>query len=114
MERTLVQNPITVVGDLNTTITVYDKKYRLQHPGTRAWLRLQNELRVISTNSSKGVDIKLDTEKVLDYFFEHCCFPEVGNKLSIDTILPNELEVWTQVSTTFLAGNLGHNGSYPE
>jgi hypothetical protein len=114
MSRVLVQSPITTIAELNTTVTVYGKKYKLQHPGTRAWMRLKRDMVTASSNSSKGFDVKLDPEKVLDYFFEHVCFPEIGEKLSIDTILPSQLEVWTQVSNVFLGGELGQGGEYPE
>lgn len=108
-------NQVTAVSDLNTTVTVFGKKYKLQHPGTRAWMRLQRQFRLLSTDGvSKGVNIDLDMEKVLDYFFENCCFPEIGDKLSLDTILPSQLEVWTHVSTVFLGGDLGPGGEYPE
>jgi hypothetical protein len=108
--RTVLDN----VSSLNTTITVYDKKYKLQHPGTREWIKLKKEMREISSKDNK-MSLEIDTEKVVDYFFEHCCFPELGEKLSIDTILPQDFEeVWEPVSLMFLRGELGKEYCYPE
>jgi hypothetical protein len=79
-------------------IDVGGKNYKLQHPGNREWLRLQKKMFNSSTN-------QIDLEAMLDYFFEHCCFPETGANLSIDTLSLDELqEVWAIVAPQFLAG----------
>ena len=56
------------------TIEVNEKKYKLQHPGAREWLKLK-----MSMYHPKTDDV--DMVAVLDYFFEHCCFPEAGEKI---------------------------------
>ena len=104
----------TLISELDTEITVYDRKYKLQHPGTREWLKLKQKMRRIDA-SNKSVSVELDTVLVLDYFFEHCCFPEVGEKLSIDTVSPKDCEeVWEPVSLLFLRGELGNEFKFPE
>lgn len=87
-------------------IEIQGKGFILQHPGNRAWLRLQKEM----INVTNG---QYDTEKVLDYSFEHVVFPENGKKLSIDTIEQSEMEVWQQILPRFLRGRLssGESGS---
>ena|SRR5271157_5152098 len=83
-------------------VEVLGKKYKLQHPGNREWLQLQQSMLVYSTDGKAHLDIV----PLLDYFFEHVCIPleEGAPKLSIDTISLEDLEVWSSLAPTFLAG----------
>jgi hypothetical protein len=97
MELNLVTNDIEVNG----------KKYKLQHPGNREWIRIKKTLYNVSGDS-------IDMEPLLDYFFEHVCFPESGSKLNLDTVPILELEeVWGSVALQFLRGTLETGYKYP-
>lgn len=82
---------------LKATIEVNGKKYTLQHPGNREWMRLRKTL----YNPS---DDMIDQEPLLDYFFENCCFPDAGEKLTLDTVPLEELEDWASIALRFLRG----------
>lgn len=84
---------------MKVRIEIKGKGYVLQHPGNRAWLRLQKEMLNVSTG-------QFDMEKVLDYGFEHVVFPESGPKLSIDTIPTAEMEVWQGLLPRFFRDRL--------
>lgn len=90
-----------------TTIEVSGKKYTLQHPGNREWIRLKKSLYKISEDS-------ICMEDLLDYFFENCLFPAEGQKLTLDDVPLKELEeVWSIVAPRFLGGNLEAGYKYP-
>jgi len=89
---------------LKTRIEIKGAGYILQHPGNRAWLRLQKDLLNVSTG-------QYDAEKLIDYGFEHVVFPEAGAKLSLDTIDLDELEVWQNVLPRFLRNKLSAGDS---
>jgi len=83
-------------------IEVNKKKYKLQHPGNREWIKLKKDFFSVS---GKGEAI-IDMEKILDYCFEHVVFPEEGQKLSLDTVDLLELEgVWSNLLIRFLRGD---------
>lgn len=84
---------------MKTRIELKGKGYILQHPGNRAWLRLQKEMLNVSTG-------QFDMEKVLDYGFENVVFPEEGPKLNIDSISVAEMEVWQGLLPRFLRDRL--------
>jgi hypothetical protein len=86
-------------------VTVNGRKYKLQHPGARAWMTLKMSMFKPSTDEIEMVPL-------LDYFFENCCFPEDGQKLSFDSFDESEeklqelSEVWGGLALRFLAGKL--------
>lgn len=88
---------------ITNTIEVNGKKYKLQHPGNREWIRLKKNFFTVGDNGRGSIDM----ETLFDYCFEHVVFPEQGQKLSIDTIDIKELEeVWGLVLPRFLRGEL--------
>jgi len=92
---------------LKANIEVNGKKYTLQHPGNREWIRLKKTLYKLSDDS-------ISMEEILDYFFENCLFPEQGEKITLDTVPLRELEeVWSIVAPKFLGGNLEAGYKYP-
>jgi hypothetical protein len=99
------------MADLNlitSRIEVNGKFYKLQHPGNREWLRIKKTMLNVSSDS-------IDMEPLLDYFFEHCCFPEEGSKLTVDNVSLEELEeVWGLVAPRFLRGALETGYVYPD
>jgi len=94
----------------NIEILVNGKLYTLQHPGTRAWLQLKQEVMVID-----GKNVKFNLVDLMDYCFEHVVIPDAGDKLKLDDIEINEIEeVWSVVLPQFLRGELKENYEYPE
>ena len=84
-------------------IEVNGKKYKLQHPGNREWLKIKSTLLKVSKD-------EIDILPLLDYFFEFCCFPEIGVNLKLDDIDLKEIEeVWSVIAPKFLMGNLETN-----
>lgn len=87
-------------------IEVNGKKYKLQHPGVREWLKLKKDFFSVSGNAGGQIDM----EVVLDYCFEHVVFPEQGPKLNLDSMNDDSQkireieEVWGQVLLRFLRG----------
>jgi hypothetical protein len=76
------------------------KKYKLQHPGARAWVKLRSKLVNIETK-------RLDMEKLLDYAFEHIVIPlEIqdgeDSQLNLDTIDLKELSHWEKTLPHFM------------
>jgi hypothetical protein len=93
---------------LQTTIEVNGKKFKLQHPGNREWIKLKGTLFKVSND-------QVSMEALLDYFFEFCVFPEQGPKLTLDTVNLIELEeVWGLVAPKFFSGSLATNYRYPD
>lgn len=85
------------------TIEVNGKKYKLQHPGNREYIRLKREFFTFD-GSGKG---SINMETILDYCFEHVVFPEQGPKLSLESVDLGELEeVWSSILPRFLRGEL--------
>lgn len=84
---------------MKVRIEIKGKGYILQHPGNRAWLRLQKDMLNVSTG-------QFDMEKLLDYGFENVVWPESGPKLSVDTIPTIEMEVWQGILPRFLRDRL--------
>ncbi len=82
----------------NATVLISGKRYKLQHPGNRAYLRWQKE----NYNIAQG----FDDEAMLDLFFQHCVFPENGTSLDLDSISPQELSVFQKLMHKFLSGSL--------
>lgn len=81
-------------------IEVGGKCYRLQHPGNRNWVRLKQELIDIKTN-------KFNIEKLLDYAFEHCVFPEGHNaEPTLDNLPLEDLETWEVILPNFFRGKV--------
>lgn len=92
---------------LTCDVQVNGKKYKLQHPGNREWLKIKQTLFKVS---SDGIDLI----PLLDYFFEHCCFPESGEQLNLDNIPLAELEeVWSLVAPRFFRGTMEAGYIYP-
>lgn len=79
------------------TVTVSGKKYKLQHPGSRAWLKIQQQM-----INAHGV---LNLEPLFDYAFENVVIPE-GNhpQLTLDDLNPWEMEAWGKILPPFLRG----------
>ena len=96
---------------LKAKLELNGKVYTLQHPGNRAWVKLQCEL--IDTKTQR-----VDLERLLDYSFEHVIHPEEGPKLTIDTVPLKELEEWTGILPEFFRGDLAAahswNGEKPK
>jgi len=91
------KQPISIYSE---TVEVGGKLYRLQHPGNRAWLKLKQSLVNITTK-------EFDFEKLLDYAFEHCVFPEGHNfEPTIDNVSLNESEVWEVILPNFFRGKV--------
>lgn len=91
-------------------IEVNGKKYTLQHPGNREWIRIKTSFVKIQDTGSAVIDM----EPLLDYSFEHVVFPEEGKQLSLDTVDLKELqEVWGVILPRFLGGNLETGYIYP-
>jgi hypothetical protein len=98
-----------ILNITQTTIEVNGKKYRLQHPGNREWMRLKKAAVILQNN-----EVSVDMEKLLDYFFEHCLFQTEGEKRTLDNIPLKELEeVWSIVAPRFLGGDLESGYKYP-
>jgi hypothetical protein len=76
-------------------VEVKGKKYRLQHPGARAWLDVQNH---VVANQNKAASY------LFEYSFEHIIFPVEGPKLTIDYFDDHldELEAWNFLLRDFL------------
>ncbi len=93
-------------------IVFFGKKYKLQHPGGREWLRLKQ------TMYKPALD-QMDLESLLNYFFEHCCFPEEGEKLSLDSFTGTrdsmlEMEAWGLLAPRFFRGDVANGYIFPE
>jgi len=85
----------------DTVIEVNEKKYTLQHPGNREWLKLKQEIIIVHASQTVSVDVV----KMLDYCFEHVVFPDEGPKLDLDNIDIKEIEeVWSPVLQQFFKG----------
>lgn len=96
-------NPVITGEDMDGKIIhvkfIDGKRYKLQHPGNRVKMRWEKEV----FNPTTGIDI----EKFMDLAFEHCVIPEGhGDKPSIDTVKPKDLEVWQRLLRRFLDGDL--------
>ena len=87
-----MNDPLNIYTEL---VEVGNKKYRLQHPGNRAWIRLKQNLIDLETK-------KPDMEKLFDYAFEHCVFPEGHNfQPTLDNINGSDLEEWEALLPSF-------------
>lgn len=74
------------------------KKFRVQHPGNRKNLEMQQR----AVNARTG---SFDQAVVFDYMFEHCVIPLEGqDKPDLDWISPQEVEEWAVFLPTFLRG----------
>ena len=93
-ENTNTKTPLVV---LENTVKVGKREYILQHPGNRAWLKLQKKIFNAKTS-------EFDAEALLDYCFEHVVHPLEGVKLSLDDIHPSELGEWQTILPRFLRG----------
>lgn len=82
---------------IETTVIVKDREYILQHPGNRAWLKLQK--RLVNAKTSE-----FDSEVLMDYCFEHVVHTVDGKSLSLDDIHPSELGEWQTILPRFLRG----------
>jgi hypothetical protein len=77
-------------------VEVNDKKYKLQHPGNRAVLKLRGRC----VNPANGA---IDLEPMMDFCFEHVVIPEDhGFKPTIDNPHPKEFENWITILPRFL------------
>jgi hypothetical protein len=95
---------------IKTQIEVNGKKYNLQHPGNREWLKLKQSIYTVNVDQVAEVNMTL----MLDYFFEHCLYPVEGQKLTLDNVPLKELEeVWGSVAPRFLRGDLAAGYRYP-
>ena len=93
---------------IKAEVIVNGKLYTLQHPGNREWLKLKKTLFKVSDDS-------IDFEPLLDYFFAHCCIPETGSNLTLDSVDLKELEeVWSIIAPKFLRGDLVAGYIYPD
>lgn len=88
-------------------VVINGKVYKLQHPGNREWLKLQASLYNPKTDF-------FNLETMLDYSFENVVFPEEGNKLNLDTISLDDMEVWETVLPRFLRGKLEDGYVWPD
>ena len=86
---------------MKVKLSLGGKVFILQHPGNRAWLKLQEEI-----GDSKDGKTRLDGCALMDYCFEHVVFPEVGSKLSLDSINQKEAQEWGEILPSFLGGKL--------
>lgn len=76
------------------------KRYKLQHPGNRAKIELEQ----ILFHPAKGMDRVSYLEKA----FDSVIIPEGHDfRPDIDNVSPHELEVWERTLQNFLDGNLG-------
>jgi len=91
-------------------VVVNEKVYKLQHPGNRGWLQLQQSLIDVTPEGKSSIDIV----KLMDYCFENIVFPEKGGKLNLDELPLSELEVWQLLLPRFLRGELDSGYVYPE
>jgi len=79
-------------------IEVDGNRYKLQHPGNRAVLKLQSEAYNLKTGLT-------NMEAMLDYCFENVVIPEGhGFRPTIDNIKPKEFQTWTEILPGFLRG----------
>lgn len=75
-------------------------RYKLQHPGTRTYLKWKQSLVDLNTKT-------MNLEKLVDLAFKYCVFPEEhGFKPTLDTIHHKHLGAWTGLLTRFLNGEL--------
>lgn len=80
---------------MNDIIEVCGLQYRLQQIPNRDRIRLKQSVMNLKGNT-------VDLEKILDYGFEHCVFPEGHtNAPTLDNCTPDELEVWEKVLPNF-------------
>jgi hypothetical protein len=96
----MAENLKQAVSLYSETVEVNGKLYKLQHPGNRAWLKLKQSLVNITTK-------EFDFEKLLDYAFENCVFPD-GHTFepTIDNISLSESEVWEVILPNFFRGKV--------
>lgn len=87
---------------IQTNITLNGKKYKLQHPGNREWIKLKKTFFSFDENGKGSIDM----EPLLDFSFEHVVFPEEGNKLDLDSIPFDDLEAWESILPRFFRGNV--------
>lgn len=85
---------------LRVGITFIDgKKYILQHPGNRVYLKWQQEF----FSLTEGMDQAL----FLDQAFEHCVIPDCHDfKPTIDTVKPKEVTEWSKLLRRFCSGDI--------
>ena len=96
-----------ILNIIKTSIEVNGKKYTLQHPGNREWMKLKKTLFKLSSD-------EIDMIPLLDYFFEFCLFPAEGAKPTLDSVPLKELEeVWSVIAPKFLGGSLESGYRYP-
>lgn len=89
-------------------VEVNGRKYILQHPGNREWIKLKSQI------NKMDADI-FDWEALLDYCFNHVVFPVEGERLTLDTVDPEELEeVWQIILPRFLRRKLQNGYTYPK
>lgn len=94
---------------ITANIEVNGKRYKLQHPGNREWIKLKKKFFQIT----EGGGVSVDLETFLDYCFEHVVFPEEGKKLNLDDVDLHELEeVWGVVLQRFCRGELDTGAKY--
>ena len=79
-------------------VEVLGKKYKLQHPGNRAVLKLQSN----AINAQNGT---INLEPMMDFCFEHVVVPDGhGFHPTIDNLPPKEFEAWLGILPGFLRG----------
>lgn len=77
-------------------ITVHGKKYIIQHPSNREWLKIKQSMVDFKTQ-------QLDLEKLYDYVFENCVFTNEPNieKPTLDNIDGKESATWEALIMDF-------------
>ncbi len=80
-------------------VEVSELRYRLQHPGTREWVKLQQTIMNMQTRT-------VDLVALMDYCFEHVVHPHGHDfQPNLDEISPAEAEVWGKIFLPFLRGD---------
>ena len=97
------KNPVILSAERDGQIIYIEfidgKRYKLQHPGNRAYLQWQQE--------TFDLEDGLDTISFLDKAFDHCVIPEGHDfKPTIDNVKPKELGVWQKLLRMFLRGEV--------
>jgi hypothetical protein len=96
----VVKNNNQIPQLFSDIVEVGGLKYKLQHPGNRAWIKLKPSLINMTTR-------EFNLEKLMDYAFEHCVFPE-GHSFepTIDNIDLKDSETWEVLLPNFFRGKI--------
>ncbi len=97
---------------ITSKVKIAGKKYILQHPGMRLWIRWQSEATETSGKGKHSINLEI----VLDRGFEFVIIPDGHNyKPTLDTSSPSEVQEWLKVLPGFLQnGKVISDPSIPE